>query len=166
MLEDPEQAWTVWLTIALILFGIEVALLGGGGGILFALAVMAAAGMTAALLGFSLTTQIVIAITIGLLSLPFMVWIFRRKGRGGGPPGAEDSALRKTTFQAYYDPRGNLRVLAHGDHLMAIPASDVQTAIEDGAAVQIVRMEGTRAIVRPVNQAVGEPVADADTQRN
>ncbi|MCG5533411.1 hypothetical protein LRF89_08140 [Halorhodospira sp. 9621] len=161
-MNDPQSVWTVWLTLAVVLLGVEILLAGGGAGVLLALAVMAFAGMAMALLGAPLVAQIAVAILAGLASLPFMVWVFRRMGRGGGPPSADDSALRRTAFEAYYDLRGHLRVRAFGDHLMAIPDPSDDPEIAPGSAVRIVRLEGTRAIVRPVDAPVGARLDDAE----
>ncbi len=154
-MEDPQSAWTVWLMLGIALLAVEILLAGGASGVLFALAVMAFAGMGMALAGASLAGQIAAAIVIGLASLPLMILVFRRFGRGrGGPPTVNDAAMRDTAFEAYYDPRGHLRVRAHGEAFMAEPERGAE-AIADGAAVQIVRFEGTRAIVRPVAAEVG-----------
>ncbi|MCG5530508.1 hypothetical protein LRD18_06430 [Halorhodospira halochloris] len=155
-MSDPEGAWTVWLAVAVVLFGIELLLAGAASGVLFLFSVMALAGMAMALMGAPLLWQFVVATVIGILSLPLAVWIYRRYGPGGGPPSTTQSQmLHNTAFKAYYDARGNLRVAAMGEEYAATPETQSQAQIEDGSAVQIVRLEGVKAVIRPVDAAVG-----------
>ncbi len=132
---DP---WSIWLLVALVMLALEVALMGGAGGLLLAWGVMAFAAMLAALGGASVTMQLVTAGVAGVIAMPAVIWMFRRTTEG---------VAGATTVRARITRRnGRLGVLVRGDFF---PAEHVNgRELQEGDEVIVKDYKGLTALVR------------------
>ena len=132
------EPWGVWLLSAIVLVALETALLGGGGGLLLAWALMAFAAMIAALTGGDLTVQIVAAGITGLFAMPALVIAFRRATERGAQAAAERATIRME--------RGRPTIEIRGDRFTAQHASG--RALSEGEEVEVIAYRGLTAQVR------------------
>ncbi|MBK1736005.1 hypothetical protein CKO15_12105 [Halorhodospira abdelmalekii] len=169
-LNNPEEAWAAWAAMAAILFVLELLLAGAASGVLLIFSVMALVGMVMALAGAPLLAQVIAAVVIGILSAPLMVWVYRRYGRGNSSLMSAGHGPAEMPWQAYYDARGNLRVRAQGEDFPAVLAAGGTAAggaapdgsstpgreIAEGSTVQLLRIEGNRAVIAALPEATPE----------
>ncbi|MBK5942268.1 hypothetical protein CCR79_00015 [Halorhodospira halophila] len=140
------SAWSLWLGGAIVLILTDLFLFGGASGVLLAAAGMALFGMGAALLGLSWELQILTAALSGVVLVPLALMLLRRWTPGQLTQGVDDPRVRHQTFRVHLDARGDPRVHILGDEFGARPwSADMQ--LEEGAAVRLVRFEGTTAVV-------------------
>ncbi|WP_290652554.1 hypothetical protein [Aquisalimonas sp.] len=134
------ELWAIWLMLGIGLLVMEVALMGGGGGLLVAWALMCSAAMVAALLGASLTEQLITAGVVGLLAMPGFVWLFRQATQAG--------AGEATTPTRVTARNGSLGVVVRGDFFRARHVDGRE--LQEGEKVLVERYEGLTAIVKDV----------------
>ncbi|QIT56528.1 hypothetical protein HC341_15785 [Aquisalimonas sp. 2447] len=144
---DP---WLWWLLAALALLIIDLLVIGGSGGFLLALAVMAFAGLIAALVGASLVVQMATAAVTGIVALPVLLWAFGAMAKGSPETGNDDPRLR-TTPAVVTEHNGQLGVYFLGDFFPARHTDN--SALVEGEEVLIDHFQGITAMVRPVNEA-------------
>ncbi len=146
------EPWMWWFIAFLALLIIDLLVIGGSGGFLLALAVMAAGGLVATLFGASFTGQLLTAIITGLLALPLLLWAFARmaKGRAGDSHG-DDPRLAEPV--EVVEKNGTLGVTFLGDFFPAQHAE--RAALNPGDVVVIERFQGITAVVRPAGEAAG-----------
>ncbi len=152
------EPWVVWLALALILFAFDIVVAGGASGILLVLALMALAGVLAALLGLDLTAQMAFAAVSGLVFIPTVILIMRRiTGRRRSQH--SDGRIADETFTL--EQQGDhLIVKALGDTYPVKPEAAAEEALRVGQSVHILRFEGITAIVRPESAAADTESGD------
>ena len=146
---DP---WLLWLLAALALLIIDLLVIGGSGGFLLALAVMAFAGLIVALVGASLVVQMATAAVTGIVALPVLLWAFGAMARGAPETGNDDPRLRSAPV-VVTEKGGQLGVYFLGDFFPARRTDN--GALVQGEEVLIDHFQGITAMVRPVDEAAG-----------
>lgn len=153
------SAWSLWLVGAIALVLTDLFLFGGASGVLLAAAGMALFGMGAALLGLSWELQILTAAVSGLILIPLALTLLRLWTPGRLTQGHDDPRLQGRTYRIYVDAQGAPRVHILGDDFSARP--DVTgVSLEDGAAVRLVRFEGTTAVVARLDEPGSGEIRD------
>ena len=153
------DSWLWWLLAALALLIIDLLVIGGSGGFLLALAVMALAGLIAALVGASLVVQLATAAVTGIVALPVMLWAFGAMAKGSPETGNDDPRLR-TTPVVVTEEGGQLGVHFLGDFFPARRTDNASLA--EGDEVFIDHFQGITAMVYPVDEAArGNAGADS-----
>ncbi|MCH8552014.1 MAG: hypothetical protein LAT62_08770 [Natronospirillum sp.] len=152
------EPWVYWLALALVLFAVDIVVAGGASGILLVLALMALAGVLAALLGLDVTAQLAFAAVSGLVFIPLVIVIMRRiTGRREGQH--SDGRLADETYTVQQEA-DRLVVKALGDVYPVKAEAGSDTTLQPGTAVRILRFEGITAIVRPEASSAPEGPAE------
>ena len=147
---DYLDPWLWWLLAALALLIIDLLVIGGSGGFLLALAVMALSGLIAALVGASLVAQLATAAVAGIVALPLLLWLFGAMASGAPESGYDDPRLRSTPV-VVTEKGGQLGVYFLGDFFPARRTDNASLA--PGEEVLIDHFQGITAMVRPVGKA-------------
>ena len=145
----PVDPWVIWVVIAAILLMVDLFIIGGTDGLRLTWTVMALAGAGAAWAApDSIATQLVTAALVGLVTLPVLLWLFRRATSGEAGASHDDPRLqeRVVTVEQRDTTTG---IVFLGDFF---PARHVEGApLRSGDRVRIQRFEGITAVVAPAN---------------
>ena len=150
---DVLEPWVWWLLVALALLIVDLLVIGGSGGFLLALAVMAVAGFIAALLGASLVVQMATAAVAGIVVMPVLLWLFRAMAKGSLETGHDDPRINSTPV-VVTEKGGQLGVYFLGDFFPARHANNA--SLTEGDEVLIDHFQGITAVVRSVDDSARE----------
>ena len=139
------QPWLWWLLGALALLFVDLLVIGGSGGFLLAFAVMAVAGLCAALAGLGLAWQFTAAALVGLLVMPLLLWLFGALARGSPKSGHDDPRMDSTPVFVS-ERAGSIGVVFLGDFFPARALDN--TPLTLGEEVVIDHFQGVTAMVR------------------
>jgi membrane protein implicated in regulation of membrane protease activity/DNA-binding CsgD family transcriptional regulator len=150
--------WLLWIAIAIVALAGELLTLG----LFFASLSLAALAAAAASSILPLPAQILVFCVVSLLMLvavrPAALRFLPRGSVGGEAPAVGPIGHRALASEPITHLQGQIRV-GSGEFWSARP-EEPATPIERGTEVEVVRMEGLTAVVRPVSVS-GHPPAEA-----
>ncbi len=143
------HAWQLWLIFGILLLLADLLLAGGGSGVLLILGLAALGGMGAALSGLDPTGQLLTAAVVGVVSLPPVAWMLRRR-RNDSRNSITDPRAAMSRFEVVeFTGRRGVRILGE---FYAVRSVD-GTELHPGDVVRVEHFEGIVAVVRKVGDA-------------